>query len=164
MNAYRTHVHIKVLKSVSNLSTTTNVIVNLVGWAELVKRRLIFAKINHAKTEEYAQTMKMPTFVNVPKGTVATTASITEKYVIEAHVNMVVHVSAIQMDMTDIAVFVHLEQLETTAKWIREMSVPTVLAKTEPNVLIELETLIVTAPLNIEVKTAKHMINHLLVE
>ena len=144
--------------------TTTNVFVNLVGWEEPVTRRSIFAKANPAKTEEYVLTMKMPTSVNVLKGTVATIVSITEKYAIEAHVNMVERVSAIQVDMTGIAVFVHLEQPETIAKRIQEMSVPIVLAKMEHNVLIELGILIVIALRNIKVKIAKPMTNHLLVE
>ena len=126
---------------------------SLGGWVDLAKLKLTFAKINRAKTVECALIMKMPTTANAPKATVVTTVNTLDRYAIETLVNMAVHVSAIQVDMTDIPVFVQREQLENTVKRIPEMSVHMIPAKMELNVLTELVILIVTVLLNLEVCT-----------
>ena len=79
--------------------------------------------------------MKMRIFVNVQKVTVVIIANITERFAIEIHVNMGVLVSVAQMVILAIHVFVHLEQLETTAKKILEMNVLTVHVRMALNVL-----------------------------
>lgn len=65
---------------------------NLVGWVDLVKLKLTFAKINHAKMVESVLTMKMPTTASAPKASVVTTVNILDRYAIEIPVNMEVHV------------------------------------------------------------------------
>ena len=84
---------------------------------------------------EYVRTMKMRTFVNVQRVTVVIIANIMERYVIEIPVNMGVLVSVAQMVILVIHVFVHLEQLETTAKKILGMNVLTVHVRMALNVL-----------------------------
>ena len=137
--------------------------VNWDGWEEPVTQRLIFVRANHAKMEAYVQTMTMPTFASVPMGTAAITVNITEKFVIETLVNMVVLVSVAQVDTMAIPVYAHLEQQETTARRTLEMSVPTAPVKMELNVSIELEILIVTVQQSLEAKIVKSMTKHPLV-
>ena len=108
--------------------------------------------------------MRMLTFANVQKDTVATIVNTTEKFVIETLVNMVVLVSVAQVDTMAIPVYAHLEQQETTARRTLEMSVPTAPVKMELNVSIELEISIVTVQQSLEAKTVKFMTKHPLVE
>ena len=108
--------------------------------------------------------MRMLTFANVQKDTVATIVNTTEKFVIETLVNMVVLVSVAQVDTMAIPVYAHLEQQETTARRTLEMSVLTAPVKTEPNVSIVLEISIVTVQQSLEAKTVKFMTKHPLVE
>ena len=137
---------------------------NLDGWEGIAIQRLTFAKTDHAKMEEFVRTMRMPTFVNVLKDTVVTTASITERYAIGTLANMVVLVSVVQVDTMATLVFALQEQLEIIVRKIPETNVPIVHAKMEHNVLTVSEILIVIVRLNLEVKTVKSMTSHRQVE
>ena len=134
--------------------------VSLVGWEEIATQKSISVRVGHVKMVEYVPTMKMPTSVNVRTATVAITVNITERYAIGILVNMGVLALVIQVDTMVTHVFVLQEQQEATVKKILEMNVLTVHVKMVLNVLTELEILIVTAQLSLEVKTVKFTTKH----
>lgn len=126
--------------------------------------RLTFAVANHVRTVGCVLTTKTLTSANAPRDTVGIIVNTLVRSVTEAHVNMVVHASAIPVVLMDTLAFALLVQRAPIVRGILETNVPITLAKMTLNALTGLEISIAIVHPNTEVRIVKFMTTRLLVE